>query len=257
MNDLLKVYGKLKRDTENRWLMPFHYVIFGLALVVYFLEIPIYKLVNNLDKGIVDKILYAFSLVYNHIILIFIIIIFVILMIYVIFDVFNVNRFVPSSTIYVDGSESSINYISAIKRLVNFMLLIITKYWIIYFIVNLIFHNDKLLYLSDVSKVLYKIFLFLNICIFIGHILKSIFIIKIMADDSLRLINEKDLTDFYISINKNNEYRIVKPKYRKTDNYIIIKKSEDFSNSNEYKVINKSKNLEEIIYHFNNLTSKY
>ena len=65
--------------------------------------------------------------------------------------------------------------------------------------------------------------LVLNICIFIVHI-KSIFIIKIMADDSLRLINENDLTDFYITLNKNDEYRMVKPKYRKIDNFIIIKK---------------------------------
>ena len=45
-----------------------------------------------------------------------------------------------------------------------------------------------------------------------------------MADDSLRLINENDLTDFYITLNKNDEYRMVKPKYRKIDNFIIIKK---------------------------------
>ncbi|HDA5584424.1 TPA: hypothetical protein PIR93_001938, partial [Staphylococcus aureus] len=254
MNDLLKIYEKLKKDIENRWLIPFHYVVFGLALVVYFLEIPIYKLVNNLDKELVDKVLYAFSLVYDHIVLIFILIIIIILIVYLFFDVFNMNRFVPSPTTYVDGSESSINYVSAIKRLINFMILIITKYWITYFIVNLIFHNDKLLYLNNDSKHLYKCLLFLNICIFIVHILKSIFIIKIMADDSLRLINENDLTDFYITLNKNDEYRMVKPKYRKIDNFIIIKKSEDFTNSNEYKVINKSKNFEEIIYHFDNLT---
>ncbi|WP_230373195.1 hypothetical protein [Staphylococcus epidermidis] len=149
MNDLLKIYEKLKKDIENRWLIPFHYVVFGLALVVYFLEIPIYKLVNNLDKELVDKVLYAFSLVYDHIVLIFILIIIIILIVYLFFDVFNMNRFVPSPTTYVDGSESSINYVSAIKRLINFMILIITKYWITYFIENLIFHNDKLLYLNN------------------------------------------------------------------------------------------------------------
>lgn len=46
----------------------------------------------------------------------------------------------------------------------------------------------------------------------------------------------------------------MKPEYRKMTNYYIIKIDNMFKNNKHYKVINKSKELDKIIYNFDYLT---
>lgn len=79
------------------------------------------------------------------------IILFLICIISIVFAKLNMNRFVPPDKEYVDGTKGSINYISAINRLINIYILIFTKYWIYYFLALVLINNGTFVYLDEVS----------------------------------------------------------------------------------------------------------
>ncbi|PCF62971.1 hypothetical protein B5C01_02360 [Staphylococcus delphini] len=253
--NLMAYYTKFKKDVEERFSIPLHYVIFAVLLIVWFLDIPINKLISFLGKEFKFKILYAFSIVYNNLLLCSLIIFILIVTIIIIFDKFNVNRFVPPKKEYIDGSMSSINYITAINRLVSIFVLIFTKYWIYYFLALLVINNGKFIYLNEVSIHLNIILIFLNSIILSFYIIRSIFVLKTPVDNTLFRINKHELDEYYIILNEKNGYAIVKPEYRKMTNYYLLKIDDRHNNRKNYKVINKSKNLYEIIYNFRYLTN--
>ncbi|RIO78205.1 hypothetical protein BUZ07_10625, partial [Staphylococcus gallinarum] len=117
--ELIGKYNDFKKNIEERFSIPLHYVIFGILLIMWYLNIPIDKLISFLDEDFKFKILYTFSILYNHMLLFTLIILFLICIISIVFDKLNMNRFVPPDKEYVDGTKGSINYISAINRLVN------------------------------------------------------------------------------------------------------------------------------------------
>lgn len=83
---------------------------------------------------------------------------------------------------------------------------------------------------------------------------KSSFCIENPVDSVITRISEHELERYYIILNEKNGYIIVKPEYRKMTNYYLIKIDDMFNNNKHYKVINKSKELDEIIYNFDYLT---
>ncbi|HDT6182238.1 TPA: hypothetical protein QF069_002351, partial [Staphylococcus aureus] len=58
--NLMNHYKKFKKDIEERFSIPLHYVIFGILLIMWFLNIPIDQLISFLDDDFKFKILYAF-----------------------------------------------------------------------------------------------------------------------------------------------------------------------------------------------------
>ncbi|WP_159427309.1 hypothetical protein [Staphylococcus aureus] len=204
-------YKKFKKDIEERFSIPLHYVIFGILLIMWFLNIPIDQLISFLDDDFKFKILYAFSIVYNHILLCTLIISFLIFIIIMIFDKLNMNSFVPPDKEYVDGTKVSINYMSAINRLVNIYILIFTKYWIYYFLALVLINNGKFIYLNETSIYLNNIIMILNVVLLFLHIIRSIFVLKMPVDDLLLRINQHELEEYYNILNEKNGYVIVKP----------------------------------------------
>ncbi|MDR9833574.1 hypothetical protein [Staphylococcus coagulans] len=253
--NLMTHYKKFKKDIEERFSIPLHYVIFGILLIMWFLNIPIDKLISFIDEEFKFKILYAFSLVYNHILLCTLIIFFLIFIIIIIFDKLNMNRFVPPDKEYVDGTKGSINYMSAINRLINIYISIFTKYWIYYFLALVLINNGKFIYLNETSIYLNNILMIFNIILLFLHIIRSIFVLKMRVDDLLFRINQHDLEEYYNILNEKNGYVIVKPEYRKMTNYYLLKIDDRYNDSKFYKVINRSKSLDEIIYNFDYLTN--
>ncbi|MDW4068671.1 hypothetical protein QI274_12470 [Staphylococcus saprophyticus] len=252
--NLINHYNKFKKDIEERFSIPLHYVIFGILLIVWYLNIPIDRLISFLDEDLKIKILQTFSLIYNHLILCSLIIFFLIIIISIVFDNLNMNRFVPPDAEYIDGTKSSINYISAIKRLTSIFLLILTKYWIYYFLALVLINNGTYVYLSDGSILLNRSLMIFNIIMLIWYVLRAVFVLKIPVDSVITRISEHELERYYIILNEKNGYIIVKPEYRKMTNYYLIKIDDMFDNNKHYKVINKSKELDEIIYNFDYLT---
>lgn len=177
--NLMNHYKKFKKDIEERFSIPLHYVIFGILLIMWFLNIPIDQLISFLDDDFKFKILYAFSIVYNHILLCTLII----------------------------------------------------------------------------SFLIFIIIMILNVVLLFLHIIRSIFVLKMPVDDLLLRINQHELEEYYNILNEKNGYVIVKPEYRKMTNYYLLKIDDRCNDSQFYKVINKSKSLDEIIYNFDYLTN--
>ncbi|HDE7973683.1 TPA: hypothetical protein PD074_002754, partial [Staphylococcus aureus] len=46
--NLMNHYKKFKKDIEERFSIPLHYVIFGILLIMWFLNIPIDQLISFL-----------------------------------------------------------------------------------------------------------------------------------------------------------------------------------------------------------------
>lgn len=254
--NLMTHYKKFKKDIEDRFSIPLHYMILGILLIMRFLNIPVDKLTSFLDEEFKFKILYAFSIAYNHIFLCVLIVFLFIFIIIIIFDKLNMNRFVPPDKEYVDGIKGSLNYVSAIKRLINILFLIFTKYWIYYFFALVLINNGKFIYLSEKSIYLNNIIMIINVLLLLLYIIRSVFVLKMPVDDLLFQINQHELEEYYIILNEKKGYVIVKPEYRKMTNYYLLKIDDRYNDSKFYKVINKSKSLDEIIYNFDYLTSK-
>ncbi|MCU5746956.1 hypothetical protein N9R04_09725 [Staphylococcus sp. SQ8-PEA] len=254
--NLITYYSKFKKDIEERLSIPLHYVIFGILLIMWNLNFPFDKLMSFLDEEFKLKIVYAFSIVYNHIVLFTLLILFLIFIIIMIFEKLNVNNFFPPYKEYGDRTKSSINYISAIKRLAYICILIYTKYWIYYFLALVLINNGKFVYLNEASINVNSILLYFNITLLILYIIRSIFLSNEPVDNLLFQINEHELEEYYIILNEINGYVIVKPEYRKMTNYYLLRKDNRYNDTKFYKVINKSKSLDEIIYNFDYLTNK-
>ncbi|MEB7722019.1 hypothetical protein [Staphylococcus equorum] len=253
--NLINHYNQFKKDIEERFSIPLHYVIFGVLLIIWYLNIPIDKLIAFLNEDFKIKILHTFSIIYDHLILCTLIIILLISIISIVFDNLNVNRFVPPDKEYINGTKSSINYISAIRRIANIYILIFTKYWIYYFLALILINNGTFVYLSDSSIFLNRMLMVLNIVILILHVLRSVFVLKVPIDSVLMQISEHELEEYYIILNEKNGYIIVKPEHRKMTNYYLVKIEDRYGNGKYYKVINKSQSFDEIIYNFDYLTS--
>ncbi|MCD8801528.1 hypothetical protein K1Y24_06095 [Mammaliicoccus sciuri] len=253
--NLINYYNNFKKDVEERYSIPIHYVIFGILLIIRYFDIPVDKLISFLDEDFKYKILQTFSIVYNHLILWFIIILILMIIISIVFDNLNMNRFVPPDTEYTNGTKRSINYILAIRRLSNVYILIITKYWIYYFLALVLINKGEFIYLNEEAVFNNWSLMIVNIIILIFHILKSLFLLKISSDSVLFSISKEEIEKYYIILNEKNDYVIVKPIYREYTIYYIIKNDNRYRDIKHYKVINKSKNFDEIIYNFDYLTN--
>ncbi|HHD1279302.1 TPA: hypothetical protein ACN103_002616, partial [Staphylococcus aureus] len=128
-------------------------------------------------------------------------------------------------------------------------------YWIYYFLALVLINNGKFVYLNETSIYLNRILMIFNVILLFFHIIRSIFVLKMPVDNLLFQINEHELEEYYIILNAKNGYVIVKPEYRKMTNYYLLKIEDMHNDSKFYKVINKSKSLDEIIYNFDYLTN--
>ncbi|WP_220473027.1 hypothetical protein, partial [Staphylococcus succinus] len=191
--NLLTNYKRFKKDVEERFSIPLHYVIFGILLIIQYLNIPINKLISFLDIEFKSQILHVFSIVYNHLILCTLIILFLICFILIAFNNLKMNRLVPADKEYIDGTKGSINYMSAIRRILNIYILICTKYWIYYFLALVIINNGTFVFLSEESIFINKVLMIFNILILVLHILRSIFVLKMPIDSLLFRISEHEL----------------------------------------------------------------
>ncbi|OHO72677.1 hypothetical protein HMPREF2580_04025 [Staphylococcus sp. HMSC036D05] len=252
---IINYIDKFKKQIEERYSIPLHYGIFGFALIIWYLKIPIDKLIEGFNDELKKTILHTFSLVYNHILACFLISFLFVLIINLIFEKMNLSRLVPPDKEYTDGTVSSINYIYAMKKLIYLPILIVTKYWIFYFLVVLLFNKGKYMYLSDNSIIINEILMVLNTLILFVYIIRSVFILRIPVDDTLFRIKANELENYYIILNGNNNYYIIKPKYRGDTTYYLVKKYQLTLEKSNYEIINKSKKLDEIIYHFDYLSS--
>ncbi|UXS67892.1 hypothetical protein MUA19_00205 [Staphylococcus chromogenes] len=247
---LIEKYKEFKKIIEERFSVPIHYVIFGILLVIYYLHIPIDKLISFIDKETKFEILRLLSIIYNNLFLLIIIIFIIIIIIIVFFDKMKMNRFFPADTEYIDGTRASVSYIFAITRLIKIVILFFTNYWIYYFLALVLINDGDFIYLSESSIFFNQILMFINIIILIYYILRALFVMRTSNDELIFRINKIELEDDYIILNEKNKYLIVKPKFRNSVIYYLLKIDDIYIDSKVYKVINKSSNLDEIIYHF-------
>ncbi|WP_206167670.1 hypothetical protein, partial [Staphylococcus muscae] len=200
--------------------------------------------------------LHTFSLIYDHLILCTFIFICIVLIILFIYKGLGTYKFTFNEKEYTDGTSRSVNYVAAINRIINLYILILTKYWIYYFLVLLFFNNVRYDYLSERSIEINSGLGILKILILISYILKSIFILKIPIDRTTFRINREKLELRYIILNEKNRYLIVKPSYREKTIYYVVEKEMINGSDDSFEIINRSENWDEIVYHFDYLCNK-
>ena len=234
----------------------------------------------------------VFDLIYSNIYFVLIVLVTLFTLIYL-FDKINFfNKFLPNEENFTDGTKVSWNQISALNRIIRCGIILITTLWIYYFTINILFNFGNYVekfYVANtddfigteqysIHSLLMQCFYYLNVFLLIYFITRSLFQIKIPINKYI--LTNNDLS-YYIKINHyscapstNKESRIIilKDKYMKKPNYYLVEEHTKRHNNininptgrattpllsrphiKSYKVINVSKDLNEIIYHFDQL----
>ncbi|PIC94687.1 hypothetical protein CSV69_15370 [Sporosarcina sp. P26b] len=244
-------------------------------------------------SNIRDILLGVFDLIYSNIFLIYIVLMILFTSIYTLDKINIFNKILPNDEQFTDGTKVSWNQISALHRIIKCGIILITALWIYYFAINVLFNPGNYInnffdeniydfsetgYYDNIHSTFMQTLYYLNLVILICFIIRSLFQIKIPV--SKYTLNNDHLS-YYIEINfysctpsMGQEKRIVimKDKYAKKSNYYLIEEhakpynepninlikgtiapSLKRPNIKSYEVKNVSRDLNEIIYHFDQL----
>lgn len=284
-------YKELKSIFLKKIKIPFIYILF--LVDCFMLWKPEYISLINASAWVPDNLqkvlLTFFNFIYNHFLYLIIPLIIIIIIIGTIFEYTNFFRFLPKPVEMINGETKSWNPMSAIRKIIDFIFLLSTDYWIYWLTLNIFLNPHQFItnfmntdnatnqliknkfLTADTLSIHYLLF-FVNTAIAIVYVSKFIFEIRVPTN--IYSIQHKNL-DMYIEIasfEKNGtNTMILKPKYNKKVQYLLVHgDSRNYGISSKLhvgnkeipyskkssKIINSSDNLSEIIYHFEYLKSK-
>lgn len=249
---------------------------------------------NHTVKTVLELFFDLLSIIYNNIYIVFAVTISIFLLILFLFEKTAIFNILPDDTEYVNGMVESWNPVSAANRLFNLILNLSTRYFIYYIVLIFIINSEyislknNLVILGDPQKdYLLNILWSINYFILLYHIIRAAFVIKYKDDKrSLKLSNFRynEISKFNVSSKYETiQYIIVKDTYDLKQYYLLegrthkqeLKEFNSFSSKNKrenhtywikeeipltarsYQILDKSENLSDLVYYYNELKEKY
>ncbi|QEA58262.1 hypothetical protein FGL74_00420 [Leuconostoc koreense] len=285
--DIIEIYDKFTKKMGIP-IVNIVNIIFVIDLLI--LWKPQYRSllsVNSWPAKSIQSFIIKSITVFNSYYLFFLISIFlfatIILLLHFWTPVFNL---LPEDVEMNDDTVVVWNQVTAFRRLLNLLFILLTSIWIYWLTINIIlnpfdfikeFHNyvfveNKLLinhYISLNMLHASHLLILLNAFITIIWVLKALFQIRIPIFDktikSSDLILYTELNSFNYNENSlHNQTMILKKTIKKEEHYYLVsghsKPQKRFFYNNyidKYEILNKSLNFTEIQYHFDTLKSKH
>ncbi|WP_270317669.1 hypothetical protein [Streptococcus salivarius] len=297
MNNIIDNWSKLKEITEETIKVPFTYMMFFLLNVLIYSskgqQISEVITLSNVIRQIITLLTELLSIIFNNYIAILLIVTLIALLILVLFKKTNIFNKLPEDIEYTDGTVVSWNPLSAVNRLFSLIFSLSTDYFIFYccliFIINPNFYivDDYFIFLknqenSNILNILWSV----NCLILFRLILQAFFVIK--------YTDKKRYLKYSLRYNTISSFSISSE--RNTVLYMIVRNSSDFSNyyllqvethkqqlketigglsnnngairrewikeeipkfKRQYHILDKSENLSDIIYYYDELKKKY
>lgn len=276
MNNIIDIWSKLKEITEETIKVPFTYMMFFLLIVLIYSskgqQISEVITLSNVIRQIITLLTELLSIIFNNYIAILLIVTLIALLILVLFKKTNIFNKLPEDIEYTDGTVVSWNPLSAVNRLFSLIFSLSTDYFIFL----------KKQENSNILNILWSV----NCLILFRLILQAFFVIK--------YTDKKRYLKYSLRYNTISSFSISSE--RNTVLYMIVRNSSDFSNyyllqvethkqqlketigglsnnngairrewikeeipkfKRQYHILDKSENLSDIIYYYDELKKKY
>lgn len=276
MNNIIDIWSKLKEITEETIKVPFTYMMFFLLNVLIYSskgqQISEVITLSNVIRQIITLLTELLSIIFNNYIAILLIVTLIALLILVLFKKTNIFNKLPEDIEYTDGTVVSWNPLSAVNRLFSLIFSLSTDYFIFL----------KKQENSNILNILWSV----NCLILFRLILQAFFVIK--------YTDKKRYLKYSLRYNTISSFSISSE--RNTVLYMIVRNSSDFSNyyllqvethkqqlketigglsnnngairrewikeeipkfKRQYHILDKSENLSDIIYYYDELKKKY
>lgn len=198
MKEVLQNIKQIEKWSERTVNIPFHYILFLIAL--FLMWKPNYIVMLDV-KGWLPDPLYKFTLnfvneIYSHLILI-IIVLFILTIVLICLSEYTsiFNKLLPKDKKFTDNTILSWNQYSFIRKVMKLMINLLSIFWIYYFLINITFkdiyasnffnyvkpHENELItsgYITELNLSLMNMLFWLNIIVTIYLVIRALFQIR-------------------------------------------------------------------------------